>query len=69
MHLKNLTNTQKGLALIAAGIACLLLIGFFKEVVHYIILIGSVALIGYGIILGDLWSKTVKFINNLRHKK
>ena len=66
----NFTNTQKGAFLIFAGAILLLYImGFFKDALHYIILISSLFLIGYGIILGDFWSKTTLIIKNLRHKK
>lgn len=59
----NLTDTQKGFLFIAAGIILLsFLMGFFKAALYYLILVSALLLIGYGIIVGDFWTKASKLI-------
>lgn len=70
--LKNLSDQQKGILLILLGTVLLFdALGIFKPIFYYVILVGSIALIIYGLMLSGYWHKILSSLNNLmkRSKK
>ena len=62
-----LTNNQKGILFIISGSVLLLhTIGFLAKGLDIIIIIGSVALIVYGFVLGDYYEKIKVLLQNRR---
>lgn len=70
MDFKNINNLQKSYIFIIVGsILFLYSLGIFKQVFQFIIVIGSLGLILYGLYIGDFLTKAKKFINQFKNKR
>lgn len=69
MKFENLSSTQRGMIFIVIGVILFFYaIGFFRQALHLLILVGALFLILYGVMLGDFGTKAKDLINSYRKK-
>jgi len=64
---ESLNASQRGAIFIVLGaILFFYAIGFFRQALHLIVIMGSLLLIFYGIFLGDYWTKATNYLKSFK---